>query len=114
MKFKKLYEANNCWNDWRFQFHWHKLEWVNPKYNPKRVKTFSVASKTFYIDKNDRTANSVGYSKLKELNINYFFKRKHMNEVMEAELAEMYSRPENMVVSEDASVDETIPIDLRK
>ena len=33
---------------------------------------------------------------------------------MEAELTEMDSRPENLVVSEDASVDETITIDLRK
>ena len=33
---------------------------------------------------------------------------------MEAEQTEMDSRPENLVVSEDASVDETITIDLRK
>ena len=37
-----------------------------------------------------------------------------MNEEMEAELTEMDSRPENLVVFEDASVDEAIPIDLRK
>ena len=37
-----------------------------------------------------------------------------MNEAMEAELTEMYSRPEYLVVSEDVSVDEAIPIDLRK
>ena len=27
----KLYEDNNWCNDWIFQLHWHKLEWVNPK-----------------------------------------------------------------------------------
>ena len=37
-----------------------------------------------------------------------------MNEEMEAELTEMYSRPDNLAVSEDANVDESIPIDLRK
>ena len=42
---KKLYEANKRWNDWKFQLHWHKLEWVNPKFQPKRVKPFSVSSK---------------------------------------------------------------------
>ena len=29
-----------------------------------------------------------------------------MNEEMEAELTEMYSRPDNLVASEDANVDE--------
>ena len=40
---KKLYEANRWWNDWRFQLHWNNLEWVDPKSNPKRVKSFSVS-----------------------------------------------------------------------
>ena len=22
--------ANQSWNDWKFQIHWNKLEWVNP------------------------------------------------------------------------------------
>ena len=38
IKLKNIYEANEWWNDWRFQLHWNKLEWVDPKYNPKRVK----------------------------------------------------------------------------
>ena len=42
---KKLYEANKWWNDWKFQLHWHKLEWVNPKYLNKRDKPYSVSSK---------------------------------------------------------------------
>ena len=33
---------------------------------------------------------------------------------MVAELTEIDSRPDNLVVSEDASVDEAIPIDLIK
>ena len=37
-----------------------------------------------------------------------------MNEEMEAELTEMDSRPNNLAVSEDASVDGATPIDLRK
>ena len=43
-----------------------------------------------------------------------FFLRKNINEAMEAELTEMYSRPDNLAVSEDASIDEAIPIDLIK
>ena len=37
-----------------------------------------------------------------------------MNEEMEYELTKMDSIPENLVVSEDASVDESVPIYLRK
>ena len=33
---------------------------------------------------------------------------------MEAELIKTYSRPDNFEVSEDASVDEAVPIDIRK
>ena len=42
---KKLYEANKWWNDCKFQFHWHKLEWVYPKYLIKKDKQYSVSSK---------------------------------------------------------------------
>ena len=27
----KLCKANRHWNDWEFQLHWNKLEWVNPR-----------------------------------------------------------------------------------
>ena len=33
---------------------------------------------------------------------------------MEAELTEIYSRNENLAVTEEANVDEAIPIDIRK
>ena len=42
------------------------------------------------------------------------FLRKQMNEYMEAELTEMDSRTDNLAVSEDANVDEAIPIDIMK
>ena len=48
---KKLYEYNRWWNDWKLQSHWNKLEWVYPKSNPKRVKTFSVSTKSFILVK---------------------------------------------------------------
>ena len=37
-----------------------------------------------------------------------------MNEEMEDEVIKTYSRPDNLAVSEDASVDEAFPIDIRK
>ena len=40
---KKLYEANMWWNDWKFQLHRNKLEWVDPKSNPKIVKPYPVS-----------------------------------------------------------------------
>ena len=70
---KKLYEANRQWNDWKFHLHWNKIEWVYPKFTPKRVKPFSVSSEFFYIIKNDRTAHFVGHYRLKELDIDDFY-----------------------------------------
>ena len=79
---KKLYEANKWWNVWRFQLHFHKLEWVNQKYLTKRDTPYSVFSKTFYLNKNDITAHWVSHSQLKELDTIELFERKHMNEEM--------------------------------
>ena len=65
----KLFQSNRWWNDWKFQLHWNMLEWVDPKSTPNRVKLFSVSSKKFYINNNDRTAHFFGHSKLTPLNI---------------------------------------------
>ena len=61
--YQKLYEPNRWWNDWKSQLHWNKLEWVDPKYNPKRFKPYSFSSKEFYISKSDRKAHFVGHSR---------------------------------------------------
>ena len=74
------------WNDWKFQLHWNMLEWVDPKSKPKKVKPFSVSSKEFYINNNDRTAHFVGHSKFTPLDIVEFYKRKQTNENMETEM----------------------------
>ena len=47
---------------------------------PKEINPIMFLQKKFYSNKNYRTAHWVGYYKLKELDINYFFKIKHMNE----------------------------------
>ena len=90
------------------------LEWVGPKSTPKRVKPFSVSSKKFYINNNDRTAHFVGRSQLTELDIDDFYERKQTNEEMEAEMNEMDVKHGNKAYSEDANVDEEIPIQIRK
>ena len=82
-----------------FQLHWNKLEWVDPKATPKRVKPFSVSSKKVYISKNDITAHFVSHSRVKELDINDFYERKQMNEKMEAELMKMGSILDHLAVS---------------
>ena len=71
---KKLYEANQWWNDWKFQLHWNKLEWVNPRSQIKRNKTYSVSSKK-NLNKVDIKSHWVGHSKLKELDTNNFFEK---------------------------------------
>ena len=87
---------------------------MNPKSLNKRDKPYSVSSKQFYFNKNDRTAHWVRHSKPKELDINDFFKGKQMNEEMEAELTEMDSKTDHLAVTEEANVDEAIPIDIIK
>ena len=37
------------WNDWIFQLHWNKLEWVDTKSTPKRVMAYSVSSKQYLL-----------------------------------------------------------------
>ena len=39
-----IYESNKWWNDWKFQSHWHNIEWVNPRSKIKRKNTYSVSS----------------------------------------------------------------------
>ena len=60
-------------NDWKFPLHWNMLEWVDPKTTSKRVKLFSVFSKKFYINNNDRTPHFVGHSKLTPLDCVDFY-----------------------------------------
>ena len=70
-----FFKSNRWWNDWKFQLHWNMLEWVDPKSTPKRVKSFSVSSKRFYINDNDRTAHFVGRSKLTPLDVVGFYEK---------------------------------------
>ena len=71
----KSFQYNRWWNDQKFQLHWNMLEWVDPKSTPKRVKSFSVSSKKFYINNNDRTSHFVGHSKFTPLDIVEFYKK---------------------------------------
>ena len=113
LSFKK-YESTRWWNYWKFQLHWNMLECVDSKSTPKIFKPFSVSSKKLYINNNDRTAHFVGHYKLKELDIDYFYKRKQTNEDMESEMKEMDVKQGKKAYSEDANVDEEIPIQIRK
>ena len=97
-----------------FNLHRNMLEWVDPKSTPKRFKPFSVSSKTFYINNNDRTAHFVGHSKLTPLDIVEFYKRKQTNENMETEMKEMDVKLGKNAFSDSDNFDEAIPIRIRK
>ena len=60
---RKLTEANKYWIDWKFQIHYNKLEWVNPRIHDERKNPFCVSSKNIYKD-NIETAHWVGNSQL--------------------------------------------------
>ena len=64
-----------------------------------------------------RTSHWVGHSRLKELDTNGFFERKQMIEDMESELtksSEINSKTDNLAITEEAIVDQAIPIYLQK
>ena len=110
----KNFQSNRWWNDWRCQLHWNMLEWVYPKSTPNRVKLFSVSSKKFFINNNDRTAHFFGNSKLNPLDIVDFYIKKQINERMETEMKEMSEKLGKNAFSEDDNFDEAIPIQIRK
>ena len=42
---RKLHEANQAWNNWKFKIHWNKLEWLNPRSRDEQKNRFCVSSK---------------------------------------------------------------------
>ena len=55
---------NQSWNYWKFQIHWNRLEWVNPRIFIEGDNPFYVSSKKFYLKDNNRTAHWVGHFKI--------------------------------------------------
>ena len=69
------------------------------------------------MNKKYRTSHWVGHSYLKELDTNDFFEWKQIIDDIEVELTEASkpnSKSENSTVTEEANVDEAIPIYLKK
>ena len=54
----------------------------------KRKKPYSVSSKGFYINKNDRTSHWVRHSDLNELDTNDLFERENTIDDIEADMTE--------------------------
>ena len=69
-----LQTANQNWNDWKFQIHWNKLEWVNPRNRYEWKNPHRVYSKKFYLKDNNKTAHWVGHAKLKPPDMDDFSK----------------------------------------
>ena len=42
-------EANQEWNDWKFQIHWNEIEWVNPMSRDERKINFVCLQKTVFL-----------------------------------------------------------------
>ena len=102
------------WNDWKFQLNWNMLERVYPKTTPIRVKPFSVSSKKFYINNNDRTAHFVGHSKLTPMDCVDFYERKQINDNMENEMKVINEKLVENPFKDDDNFYEAIPIQIRK
>ena len=72
----KLQTANHNWNDWRFQIHWNKIEWINPRNRNEQKNPFCLSSKKFYMKDNNKTAHWFGHAKFKPLDTDGFSKEK--------------------------------------
>ena len=71
---RRLTEANQMWNDWIFQMHWNKLEWVNPRSRNERKIHFVCLQIKCFKD-NVKPAHWVGHSQLISLDTDDLFKR---------------------------------------
>ena len=43
--------ANQNWNGWKFQIHWDKLEWVNPRIRNEKKPTLCAFQKFYLMQK---------------------------------------------------------------
>ena len=54
---RKLHKANQYWNYWKFQIHWNKIEWVDPRNREEGENPFCVSSKNNCFVDNVKTAH---------------------------------------------------------
>ena len=78
--------ANKSWIDWRFQIHWSKIEWVNPRSCNGGKNPFFVSSKKFCVNYNIKNGHWVGHLKVNPLNLEDFYYRKRIINGIEASL----------------------------
>ena len=71
---RKLHKANQDWNDWKFQIHWNKLEWVNSRSRDERKINFVC----LFINRfkyNNKPAHWVVHSQLRSLDTDDFLRK---------------------------------------
>ena len=73
---KNLKKTHQHWNDWKFQIHWNKLEWVVPKSCHVKKNHFCISSHKFYLK--DKTSKNywVGQSPMKPMDVDELFNRR--------------------------------------
>ena len=58
---EKIMNSNAHWNDWRFQFHWNKIGWVDQKTINIKRNTLCYSIHKFYIKYGKKVCNFVGH-----------------------------------------------------
>ena len=74
---RKLHKANKVWNDGKFQIHWNKLEWVNPRSCDEQTIHFVCVLKNCFKN-NVKNAHWVDQLQLISLDTDYLFKNTHV------------------------------------
>ena len=52
---RNLKMENQNWNHWKFQIHWNKLEWVNPRILIEQKNPFCISSKKVCLKDKNKT-----------------------------------------------------------
>ena len=59
-------------DDWKFQIHWNKLKWINPRKCIEGKYPFCDSSTKLCLKDNNQIAHWVGHSTLKPLDVENF------------------------------------------
>ena len=73
---ENIRKVDDHWNNWKFQLHWNKLEWVYPKTRDRWKNPFYSSTRKFCIKDVNNSSRFVGHYKLEPIDYVAFFKIK--------------------------------------
>ena len=72
---------NTNWNEWKFQIHQNKFEWLNPRDPNEQKNPFCVSSNFLCLKDDNKTAHWVDHQKLKSQIHNILQNKKAIDDI---------------------------------